>query len=255
MFEAIKNFFGFGHIRITKSKGVNNVIRFEVNSLQDCLKIREHFINFPLMSYKLVHFLLWCSVIDLKIKKEHLTLPGLLKIIALKAHSPFELSPKMLDHFPNYTPLEAPKYSPNFINMNIHWIFGFMNADGHFIINIKKNQNTKSGKSIHFLIQITQHNKSLIVLEEIKKFIGAGKIYSAGSDKNISNLKITNLLEIKKFIELFREANLQGAKAIDYSDFCMAIKLVNHKVHLSKGGGELLENFSKNMNVGRTKFE
>lgn len=80
------------------------------------------------MTYKLVHFLFWSSVLDLKVKKEHLTLPGLLKIIALKAHSPFGLSTKILDHFPKYTSVEQPKYLPNFINMNIHLNFGFMNA-------------------------------------------------------------------------------------------------------------------------------
>lgn len=83
----------------------------------------------------------------------------------------------------------------------------------------------------------------------------AGNIYSAGSDKNVSNFKITNLPEINKFIELFREGQLQGAKALDYSDFCKAVNLVNQKVHLTKEGVEDLEKISTNMNTGRTNFE
>jgi hypothetical protein len=39
------------------------------------------------------------------------------------------------------------------------------------------------------------------------------------SNVDVSNLSIYNLSDINKFIELFSEAQLLGAKALDYADF------------------------------------
>lgn len=252
MFEEIHNFFGFGHIRVTENNGT--VIRYQVNGLQDCLKIREHFVNFPLMTYKLVHFLLWSSILDIIVKKDHLSLSGLLNIIALKAHFSEGLSEKLLLVFSNYTAIEAPAYNPDFTNMNIHWIFGFINADGHFKIVIPKSKTTRLGGSVNFVIQITQHNRSLIVLEEIQTFLEAGNIYSAGINKNVSVFKIASLPQINNFIDLFKGAELKGAKALDYSDFCHGVNLVNQKAHHTEEGFAELKKISAKMNNGRTIF-
>lgn len=210
MFEEIQNFFGFGHIRVNENNGA--VIRYQVNGLQDCLKIREHFVNFPLMTYKLIHFLLWSSILDIVVKKDHLSLSGLLKIIALKANFPEGLSEKLLLVFPNYTEIKAPAYNPELTNMNIHWIFGFINADGHFRIVIPKSQTTKLGGSVNFVIQITQHNRSLIVLQEIKKFLGTGNIYSAGINKNISIFKKLVYLKLIILLNYLKELNYKVLK-------------------------------------------
>lgn len=53
MLNAIKQFFGVGRI-IIKNNG--RLISYDVASLQDCLIIRDHFLKFPLLTYKLVHF-------------------------------------------------------------------------------------------------------------------------------------------------------------------------------------------------------
>jgi len=55
MLEEIKQFFGVGRVKIEKD---SKVVRYWVTGLRDCLIIREHFIAYPLMTYKLVHFLL-----------------------------------------------------------------------------------------------------------------------------------------------------------------------------------------------------
>ena len=116
MFEEIKQFFGVGRVRVTAL----NYIYFEVGSFKDCLKIRDHFLNYPLISYKLVYFQLWCKVIDIMMAKEHLTMNGILKIVALKAHSPKRLNEVLLQLFKLCTPISCPNYQPNFKNLNVH---------------------------------------------------------------------------------------------------------------------------------------
>ena len=72
---------------------------------------------------------------------DHLNLSGLLKIIALKAHSPDGLSNLLLDALPNpnYNPIQKPIYNPNFTLLNIHWLADFINADCSFRLNVLPN--------------------------------------------------------------------------------------------------------------------
>jgi hypothetical protein len=60
------------------------------------------------------------QALNIIISKEHLTLNGLLKIIALKAHSPKGLSPNLIKEFPNYIPIKLPDYNPDLSKINIH---------------------------------------------------------------------------------------------------------------------------------------
>ena len=57
------------------------------------LKIKQHFISYPLMSYRLVKFKLWSDVLDLAEKKAHLTKEGLDQIFSIKAALPYPYPP------------------------------------------------------------------------------------------------------------------------------------------------------------------
>jgi hypothetical protein len=244
MLKLIQQFFGVGKIVYAEN---NNIIRLIINGLPNCIIIRDHFLKFPLLTYKLVHFKLWCAVIDILIAKEHLVLPGLLKIIALKAHSPLGLSRMLLSAFKNYTTINCPEYNPILANMNIHWIAGFMNADGSFGLNIQK------PKTCRFRILITQHSKSLIVMLAIKEFFGVGTVANAA--KELVTYKIFNLQGVNTFINKFNEAQLLGAKALDYQDFCKGINIINNKEHINNKGFNKFNYLANNMNSKRNKFE
>ena len=72
MLIKINEFFnGIGRIVIDNS---SNVLRLEIHGLNNCLIVRDHFLNYPLLTYKLVYFKLWCCVIDLMLAKKHLTM-------------------------------------------------------------------------------------------------------------------------------------------------------------------------------------
>lgn len=73
--------------------------------------------------------------------------------------------------------------------MNIHWIAGFINANGSLGL--------FSGIYCQFRILITQHNNILILLQAICKFLGLGKVY-LGTNL-ISTFKIFNLKEVNSF--------------------------------------------------------
>jgi hypothetical protein len=245
MFQSIQQYFGIGQIVTAKT---DNYIRYVVNGLPNCLILRDFFIKYPLLSYKLVHFKIWCAVIDLLVAKEHLTLKGLLKIIALKAHSPNGLSDKLISAFSNYIPIECPVYNPDFSKINIHWLAGFMNADGSFGLYL---QNDGIYNVCRFRILITQHPRSFALMLAIKDFLGVGNVYDS---KPMSTFKIFNLNEVNAFIIKFKEAQLLGAKALDYSDFCKGIDLINNKATKTSEGLAAYKQLILGMNSTRTIF-
>ena len=254
-FELIKQFFGFGTIVIKKASAENrnSIIQYRVIALEDCVKIRDHFLKYPLLTYKLVHFQLWCQVIDLRLKNEHLTLEGLNRIVALKEHSPLGISDTLKLNFPNYIPQSKPVFNLNIQNMNIHWIAGFINADGSFKVHVRKSEKSILGFSAAPFIQITQHSNSLVTLQAIQSFLGLGTI---SKFKNVPayNFTITNLKDANLFLEQFKTAKLWGAKALDYNDFLKNIDLINKGLHLTKEGLEKINKINANVNSRRTNF-
>jgi hypothetical protein len=60
--------------------------------------------------------------------------------------------------------------------MNINWLSGFINADGHFGLGVRKSNKYALGASCDVIISISQDEVSLITLEHIITFLGIGKI-------------------------------------------------------------------------------
>nr|YP_009493156.1 LAGLIDADG endonuclease [Ganoderma leucocontextum]AWJ63951.1 LAGLIDADG endonuclease [Ganoderma leucocontextum] len=71
MLELVKSFFcNIGNI---SRHGSDNTIRYTVGGVSNCKIIQTHFVNYPLLTYKLVYFHLWSTVLDIMGKGEHLT--------------------------------------------------------------------------------------------------------------------------------------------------------------------------------------
>jgi hypothetical protein len=118
MLESINVF--FNNIGIIVTEPSDNTVRLYIRGLKNCLIVREHFLNYPLFTYKLVYFQIWSSIIDLMLSKAHLDINGINKIIALKAHFKKGLSVLLLSNFPNFIPVSAPIYNPNLTLLNYH---------------------------------------------------------------------------------------------------------------------------------------
>ena len=215
---------------------------------------KDHFLNYPLLTFKLVYFQLWCQILEIILKKEHLTKAGLLKIIALKSHFKKVLSEKLKSNFSNFIQIDKPSYTPNFWRLlNIFWIAGFYNEDGSFYICTTLNK-TNSRIKYYYGIDLIQDQISYIVLEAILSFFGFGKIYSQGKKSSAFTYRLTTLKDINKFIKIFDEAQLFGSNALDYRDFKLCIEIINKKYHLQIIGQKKIFTIKENLNLKRTKF-
>lgn len=254
LLKQVNNYFGkIGFI--TKTNKGHFSLR--ISGLKSCLIVRDHFIKYPLLTYKAVYFNLWSKALDLATQKRHVYYfewqEILYKVISLKAHFKFGLSEKLKLNFPEFKLIETPEYKPKLDLININWICGFINADGSFSLSTRKVKDRKLKERVDIEISITQHEISLTVLEKIVKFLGFGSI-GRKKDKNAYRVRITSLKNINNFIKLLDETSFSGSKALDYRDFKVGIDLINNKEHLTLKGLKKIKKISNQMNTKRTKF-
>jgi len=89
-------------------------MQYRVSSLRDITNVViPHFNKYPLITQKRADFLLFKEIVDLIIKKEHLTIEGIRKIVALKASLNLGLTDDLKVAFPDIVPVTRPlvKYS------------------------------------------------------------------------------------------------------------------------------------------------
>jgi len=68
----------------------------------------KHFDKYPLISFKLADYLLFKEVVNMIQLKEHLTVEGLEKIVAIKASINRGLTSELKAAFPNTVPVNRP---------------------------------------------------------------------------------------------------------------------------------------------------
>lgn len=122
-----------------------------------------------------------------------------------------------------------------------NWIVGFTDGEGCFTISIINNPTTKFGKQIFPEFVITQGEKSLRALQEIKNFFGCGRIFiNKRYDNHHENLYrycVRSIKEInEKIIPFFDQFPLHTHKENDFKIFKKVINLMSKKEHLKKVG-------------------
>ena len=116
LLEQIKEYFD-GAGSISRS---GNMYFYEISSIKSLVNVRKHFEEFPLQTTKYVHFKLWCQVMDILEKKEHLTKLGFNKVLSLKSLFPRGLSAKLLEVYykENIPPITKPVFEPSNIKLD-----------------------------------------------------------------------------------------------------------------------------------------
>lgn len=83
-------------------------MKFLVQSVKDLQVIIDHFENYPLITQKRADYELFKQAVELMEQKEHLTMEGLEKIVAIKASLNNGLSAELKAAFPEIIPVPRP---------------------------------------------------------------------------------------------------------------------------------------------------
>ncbi len=135
----------------------------------------------------------------------------------------------------------------------IGWLVGFTDGEGCFSVSVIKNKTSKFGWQIFPEFVITQGEKSLSVLQTIKKFFGCGNIFvNRRHDNHKENLYrycVRSLTDLNSIIIPFYKKNcLKTAKKDDFTKFCKIIYLLEKKIHVKENGFNKIISISNSMN-------
>ena len=110
MEEVRSSFGGVGNIH----KHGKDYIQYRVESIKELQVIVDHFDKYPLISAKVVDYLLFKKCFNLIKLQEHLTEEGLLKLIGIKASLNLGLPLNLKEAFPKVEQYNRPAYTPLF---------------------------------------------------------------------------------------------------------------------------------------------
>ena len=185
-----------------------NKAYYNVSKPEDLMNvIIPHFKSYPLLTQKNLDFNLWSKVVDIVVRKEHLTPEGLAKIIYLKTFINKGLSEKVKNKYISLkidtpTLAQLPTIIPeNFTASAIpdpNWLVGFTAGEGSFSVSGPK-ENGKTYFTSRF--NITQHSRDLHLLNLITAYLEVGNIYKNGP--SVYNIEVGSYKKNYEFIVPF----------------------------------------------------
>ena len=146
LLEEIKNYFCGGHVH----KQGPQSFQFRVDSIKDLKVVGDLFDKYLLISQKFADYKLFKQAFNLILNKEHLTVKGLHKIVAIKASINQGLTEKLKTAFPNITPVQRPQTESMSIR-DPQWLAGFTSGEGCLIVTIRKSCTHRVGLQVELV--------------------------------------------------------------------------------------------------------
>jgi len=245
LLKEIQNYFQVGNIFLNSREGVS----FRIQSPKDLAKIVALLDLYPLKTQKFSDYVLFKEALNLILNKQHLTLSGLHKIVAIKAKMNLGLSESLQAAFPDVLPMSRPLV--NKPSIGPEWIAGFATAEGCFFVNILKSPTHKLKEGVQLEFSLTQHSRDELLMKSLIEFFNCGNVQrSNGACK----YRVGNLPAMaENIIPLFKNYLILGEKSKDFSDFCKVLEMIKVNKHLTKEGLEQIRIIKAGMNTGRSK--
>lgn len=247
LLEQIKKYFGVGEIYPKTSDS----IIYTVRSIKDLTVIINHFEKYPLITQKWADYEIWKQAFVLIKNKEHLTLDGLSKIVALKDAMNWGLSKELRTTFPVIVPIKKPVVK-NQVIQDPHWLAGFVSGEGCFYVEIYKSKASKFGVGVRLVFTLSQHSKDEELIKYFISYFDCGRTYNREA---ATDYKVRNSSDIQeKIIPVFKDYPIQGVKSQDFKDFCLIAEILKENKRLTADNLEKIRKIKAGMNKGRTSY-
>jgi len=240
--------------RIHSFLGVGNITTrdfscsYAIQSIKDLQVLIDHFDKYPLMTQKGADYLLFKRAFILIKNKEHLSLEGLRKIVAIKASINWGISLANKEAFPNTIPVTRPSIL-DFKFKDPNWLAGFTSAEGCFLVRIIKTSNRRIGYQVQLVFKLVQHSRDEQMMKSLIDYLGCGtvNVHNKAVEYRISKLDDLN----NKLIPIYQKFPIQGIKLLDYFDFLSVLQLMNKNYHLTEEGLNQIWKIKEGMNKSR----
>jgi len=229
LLESIKKSLGVGRI----SRNGDKAVMFAVDSIKEIPVIIKHFDKYPLVTVKLLDYLIFKKCFDLIINRSHLTKEGLLEIIGLKSNLNKGLPVKLKEAFPNikYEGLPSRGDYKILAIPNPFWISGFSSGEGSFQV-LSRNSTSLRTNDFFTRFSIHLHIRDLEVLKAIFTYFNIDKkVYLTDNSAHLQISKFSDVNNI--IIPFFNKHPILGVKSLDFIDFKKVSDILNTKEHLA----------------------
>ena len=200
-------------------------------------------------SQKRADYILFLKVIELIESQEHLTIEGLIKILAIKASMNRGLSEKLKLAFPDIVPVVRPLVKNQKIK-DPQWLAGFTSGEGSFIVKLTASKTHYIGFKVQLVFQVIQHSRDEQLMRSLIEYFDCGRIFK--HSENTVVFSVTKFIDIvENIIPFFKKYQIHGVKAKDFEDFCLVVELMKEKKHLTSEGLKQIKKIKAGMNIGR----
>ena len=132
------------------------------------------------------------------------------------------------------------------------WIVGFVDGEGCFSVSLHRNERF-AGRSFGWQINpsfhVYQHRDHGTVLEDIRAYLGVGRIRPKGPNSDVHTLTVQRRSELlEAIIPFFRRYPLR-VKAADFSLFDEIVEQLVRGEHFTQGGFERIVRAAYTMNA------
>lgn len=238
---------GFGKIYVD---GVNNMASLEISSAAGLNRVLAHFNLYPLLTQKRADFELFKLVVEMMLRKEHLTEAGLRLIVSIRASMNTGLSDELKKAFSDIAPFPRPSVDSSGA-INPFWLAGFVDGEGCFSVSVLKSKFTKTGLSVALAFILSQHSRDKSLLNRLIAFFGCGRIKPDNRSPNVYYV-VNKFSDIaSKIVPFFVQYPLLGVKSLDFVDFCRVVEIMQAKEHLTSQGVKQVGLIKEGMNKGR----
>lgn len=138
------------------------------------------------------------------------------------------------------------------------WIAGFTDGEGCFSVSIFRNRSSALGWQVFPEFVLTQGTSSRSALEEVKDFLGCGRIYvNRRHDNHREDLLrycVRSQRDLReRIIPFFKVWPLRTRKQRDFELFCRVLEMMSSKEHLTENGLNRVRRVTSEMNQRRPR--
>jgi hypothetical protein len=138
------------------------------------------------------------------------------------------------------------------MNLDPHWVVGFVDGEGCFHIGIGKHAEMKAGHQVLPEFTVVQHERDAQVLHGLKAFFGCGVVRVNHGDRLAYRVRSLEHLR-ERIVPFFLSHPLKTKKNVDFLKFRDVLLLMERGEHLTPGGIENIRRIAAVMNRGQPR--
>ena len=138
------------------------------------------------------------------------------------------------------------------MNLDPHWVVGFVDGEGCFHIGINPHAEMKAGHQVLPEFTVVQHERDAQVLHGLKAFFGCGVVRVNHGDRLAYRVRGLEHLQ-ERIVPFFLSHPLKTKKNVDFLKFRDVILLMERGEHLTPDGIENIRRITAVMNRGQPR--